>query len=253
MQPGSVISPGQSPEPQKDTAEDVPQPESENIFQVPREEQPPAPTPEPPQEEAQPTAAQPAEPEPSAPAQPSPQPQDIAETTPSPFAQPAPQPTYDQPLQDVPEAVSWTASEYIAHQKSGSWYFGLLAAGSVLAAIIFLLTRDVVTLVTIIVVTILFGVFASRKPRVLQYELNESGITIAEKHYVYEEFKSFSVHDEGGVRSLFLLPMKRFMPGLSLYYPPDQEDQILQTISLYLPHEDREPDPVDRLMKRVRF
>lgn len=180
-------------------------------------------------------------------------------------SQPAPAPQSNQPdgaSEDVvgtqssftaSPAVTWSASEYVAHHKTSSWYIGLGVLAGLAAAVVFLMTRDFITLGSIVIVAILFGVFASRKPNVLQYALDESGVTIADKHFPYDEFKSFSIYDEGGLRSIFLLPLKRFMPGLSLYYPPDLEDEVIGTMSLYLPHEERQPDAVDRLMKRVRF
>lgn len=105
----------------------------------------------------------------------------------------------------------------------------------------------------IVVVAIMFGVFAARQPRVLAYQLDHSGIRIGDKFYPYSEFKSFSVLDEGPVSSILLLPLKRFMPGVSMYYPPEQEEKIVTVIANYLPHEEREPDPLDRLMRKMRF
>lgn len=155
---------------------------------------------------------------------------------------------------DVPEgAVVWTASEFIHHHKDASWFIGLAVVSLLGAGLVYVTTRDSVTFAMVLTVLVMLGIFASRKPRVLRYMLDESGISIAEKHYPYEEFKTFSVQDEGGFHSISLVPLKRINPGLSLYYPPEQENEIVEMISLYLPYEERQPDIVDRLMKRVRF
>jgi hypothetical protein len=48
--------------------------------------------------------------------------------------------------------------------------------------------------------------------------------------------------------------MKRFMPYIPMYYAPDQEDAILDTLSQYLPFEaERRQDPIDRFMHKIRF
>lgn len=152
-----------------------------------------------------------------------------------------------------PSSVSWTASEFIAHDKASGWY-GLLALGGALgAAIIYLLTRDIITTGMIIIVTVLFGVFAARKPRVLDYGLDGSGIHIGQKFYPYGDFKSFSVIDEGSISGIWLMPLRRFMPNLTIYYAPDDEDKILNVLSQYLPFEDRQHDMVDRFLRKVRF
>src|ERR1700728_3216444 len=65
------------------------------------------------------------------------------------------------------EPVSWTASEFIHHQKTAGWYFMLGLAGVILAAIVFLLTKDKISTGVIIFATLIFGYYANRKPRTL--------------------------------------------------------------------------------------
>ena len=149
--------------------------------------------------------------------------------------------------------VSWTASEFIAHQKGFEWYLGLGLGGILLAAVVFLLTRDFVSSGMIIVVALAFGVFAVKKPRVLQYIVDDNGITIGQKHYVFSMFKSFSVIDDDAAHSLLLMPMQRFMPSISVYYAPEDEEKILTKIADFLPFEERTQDVVDRIMRRIRF
>lgn len=215
---------------------------------------PPAPTPEvptPPQPPEQSQAAPPAPVQPEAPAQ----------TAPEPEAPPQSTWAYSNTDQDTsqpttPSAnpeITWTASEYIAHEKSAGWYLMLAVAAALAAGLAFLFTGDLVTVGIIPIVAIIFGIFASRKPEVLTYQIDQSGVTIGRKHYPYESFRSFAIQEEGAIDSIFLVPMQRFMPGLSIYFPPDQEDPIVDTLGNYLPHEERPPDVVDKLMRKVRF
>ena len=182
-----------------------------------------------------------------------------AQATPSPAPQPA------QPVQAAPQpssapatradgsGVNWTASEFIAHDKNGGWY-GLLAAGAlVLAAAIFLLTRDKMSSAVVVVVAIIFGISAARKPRELEYLVDEHGIRIATKDYPYATFRSFSIVQEGEVESIWLMPLRRFMPIVSIYFDPNDGEKIVDILSQFLPIEDRQPDAVDRLMHRIRF
>jgi hypothetical protein len=43
------------------------------------------------------------------------------------------------------------------------------------------------------------------------------------------------------------------MPLLTIYYDPADEDKIVNALSDMLPHEDRQHDMVERLMRRLRF
>lgn len=151
------------------------------------------------------------------------------------------------------EVIDWTASEYVSHSKSVVWYFQLAFAATVAAGLAYLLMRDFVVVGTIFVVALIFGVAAGRKPRVLNYGVDRQGITISQKKYPYGLFKSFSIIQEGPIRSIFLMPIKRFNPPLSLYYPPEGEAKIIETIGSHLPQEAREQDAIDRLMHKIRF
>lgn len=150
-------------------------------------------------------------------------------------------------------SISWHASEYVEHQKAPGWYMILGLAALVIVVVVYLLTKDILSTVVIGIGAVLFGMVAARPPRTLDFVINSSGISIAGKLYSYEMFKTFSIIEDGAIHSIQLLPLKRFMPPLSLYYPPEQEDAVIQTLSMYVPYQDAGHDMFDRLMSRIRF
>lgn len=150
--------------------------------------------------------------------------------------------------------VSWTASEFIAYQKNAGWYVLAFLAIIVLAAITYFITRgDIVSTGSVIIIGILFVVLASRKPRVLTYQISSSGVKIGEKLYPFSQVKSFALIDEGTFQSISLMPLKRFMPSISMYFEPQDEQKILLALGAYLPQEQRKQEFVDRLMHKIRF
>jgi hypothetical protein len=153
----------------------------------------------------------------------------------------------------VPQEVEWTASEFVAHNKGTGWFAALGAGSVVLAALVYLLTRDLISAIIIIVVALLLGVSGGRKPRILHYRINDSGLAIGDKFYAYSEFKSFSVMEEGAFSSVMFIPLKRFMPPISIYYEPTDEERIVEVIAYFLPMENREHDVLDNLVRRIRF
>ena len=155
------------------------------------------------------------------------------------------------PLQ--PATVSWTASEYIAHTKSTAWFAALGLGLVILSVITYLLTRDFIPVAAITVAIISFGFFAGHTPRVLEYVIDDRGIHIGPKTYPYSDFKSFDLTEEGSLPSLQLMPLKRFMPPITLFYEDAQEDEILDTIALYLPHQEQVPGIIEHVTKRMRF
>lgn len=151
------------------------------------------------------------------------------------------------------DPVEWTASEYIAHEKGLNWYALLGLAIVAFAAVVYGLTGELISSAVIVVMGIAFGAFAARQPQELHYSLDSNALHVGPRSYGYGQFKSFTIVEEGPIHSIILMPLQRFMPPLSVYYAPEDEDKIADALSAYLPYEDRKQDFVDRLMRRVRF
>jgi len=151
------------------------------------------------------------------------------------------------------ESYQWSASEFIAYQKNAGWYLLLILVICVISGLVFIITRDLISTVSIIFAGILFMIFAARKPRVLEYQIDKNGISIGQKLYSYSNLKSFSIINEGAMRSISLYPLQRFMPSISIYFEPQEEPNIIDALANYLPQEDKKQDVIDRLMHRIRF
>jgi hypothetical protein len=151
------------------------------------------------------------------------------------------------------EPVTWVGDEYLMHHKDNVWYLWLAVVFLVLSGLIYLITRDILTIVMIVVVGFSIGVMAARKPRQLEFTLEKRSIQIDQKQYPYSTFKSFQVAEEHGVRYLEFVPIKRFMPSLSIYYPKDKEEEIVQLISAKLPYHEHKDDYIETLFKKIRF
>ncbi|HKR82317.1 MAG TPA: hypothetical protein VJR27_04965 [Candidatus Saccharimonadales bacterium] len=155
----------------------------------------------------------------------------------------------------APQAsVRWSASEFIAHQKSATWYLVLFVSSIVAAGLVYLITRgDKITAGAIIVAAIFFSIVAARKPRVLDYEVSTSGVTVGRHFYPYSNFKSFSVRHDEAFSSISFMPLKRFMPFVTMYYSPDEEADIITMLSAFLPVEQAKRDMLDHFLERIRF
>ncbi len=55
--------------------------------------------------------------------------------------------------------------------------------------------------------------------------MNRSGLQIGVKSYGFQDFKTFSIAEEGAIVSIVFMPLKRFMPPLTIYVAPDMEDK----------------------------
>jgi hypothetical protein len=156
-----------------------------------------------------------------------------------------------QPADD--KTISWTASEFIAHQKSVGWYVILAAVTIVIAGLIYFLTKDLISTIVVVVGALTFGIYAARQPRQLDYHLDNQGVTIGSKYHAYDEFRSFAIVPEGAFSSIIFMPLKRFGQLTTIYLAPADEDKIVQLLSNILPVEEHRHDAIDQLMRRIRF
>ena len=153
----------------------------------------------------------------------------------------------------VGDAVSWTASEYVAHPKNSGWYAGLIGFTLLVAVAVYLATSDIFSTIIIVVLGVIVGVFAARQPNVLEYKLDAAGIHIGQRSYAYSTFKSFSLVADGPFGHISLSPLRRFMPPLAIHYAPEDEDKIIDVLADYLPYEEPKRDIVEGISRRVRF
>jgi hypothetical protein len=151
------------------------------------------------------------------------------------------------------QVVTWEASEYIHHQKAANWYLALAGVTVLICALLFWFIRDWFSIGVVILMAVTVGVYARREPKVQRYSLSRSGLSVGQHHYNLNEFGSYFVTDEGGVQNATFIPLKRFMPPVSVYFLPQDGDKIVSLLGSILPREDRQPDIIDRLMRRIRF
>ncbi len=241
-QPGQTVSPSTS-----DPAAQSPPPAPSDPSGQPKPSEAPAPTP-PPEPQPQPPAPAP---------EPSPQPEDTPDRPPFEAAaeelnerDASAAPEY---LPDDDEVVSWTASEFIAHAKSFKWYAALTGAAIVFAALVYLVTRDYISVGVVLLAAAVFGYYAGHQPRELQYQLDAGGLTIGNRHLDYGQFRSFSVLPEGAFSSIVFMPLRRFAVPTTIYYAPEDEEKIVGMLEGRLPLDPRGHDAIDRLMHRIRF
>lgn len=149
--------------------------------------------------------------------------------------------------------VKWTASEYVAHDKNPLWYVLVVLASVAIAGIVYLITRELVSPVVVVILGISFAFFGARRPQVLEFAVTNTGVQIGQKHYPFGMFRTFSIIEEDAVRSILLMPLQRFNLPISIYYDPADEQRIIEALSVHLPHEERDASPVDRFMRRIRF
>lgn len=158
----------------------------------------------------------------------------------------------EQDLEVTNEPVTWSALEYIHQEKNTTWFiiFGVVVAALMGASIFFQQWSFAILIVVIVAVIV---VSSRRPPRELAYGLTDEGLSIDGKMHPFENFKAFGVIRDGEEYSVMLIPTQRFQPGVTVYFPEDAGEDIVDMLGSRLPMKDLHLDVVDRVVRLLRL
>lgn len=161
-----------------------------------------------------------------------------------------------QILQDTPDnpPITWEAQEYIHESRTPIWYilFGIVVLGFI-AVDIFVL-RSYTFSVLVVVMAVALAVYIRRPARTLTYALSpKQGLYVGERLYVFDEFRAFGLIQDHDQNSIMLIPRKRFSQGVSVYFPQEAGERIVDILGQRLPMETLKLDIVDVIVRKLRL
>ncbi|HEY5695346.1 MAG TPA: hypothetical protein VIQ80_00765 [Candidatus Saccharimonadales bacterium] len=176
-----------------------------------------------------------------------PQEQQLASDVPEDEIEPMQEESFD------PEPVRWQAHEYIHHEKGFGWFFLFSLVVIALIALALFVMQSLSFAILIPVMAAALVVYTHRPPRVLDYTLSRQGLHVNDKLYAFNEFKSFGVIHDDGEYSIMLVPVKRFRAGLTVYFPEEAGEAIVDMLGARLPMQELHLDLIDRLIRKLRI
>lgn len=163
-------------------------------------------------------------------------------------------PEGQQPTQLPPiEPVQWQAVEYVQYSKQPLWYVGFGVIVVILMVLAVWLMQAWTFAILILVMAAALMVYSHRPPRDLHYVLSEKGLYINDQLHPMGEFKSFGVVKSTELNSLMLIPVKRFRPALSVYFPTEVGERVVDILGAYLPMQDLKLDAFDKIVQKLRL
>lgn len=165
-----------------------------------------------------------------------------------------PEQEVEQNQKSVETPVHWTASEYIDEEKNGLWFasFGLIVVAFIALDIFLLKSYTFSVLVAVMAAAVI--VYTRRPPRMIEYSLSgDQGLYIGEKLYHFSDYKAFGLIRDGEHHSIMLIPIKRFSAGVSVYFPEEVGEKIVDILGARLPMEPLKLDAVDIIVRKLRL
>jgi len=157
----------------------------------------------------------------------------------------------EAPHDDSP--IAWQASEAIHSEKHMMWFVGVTVVTIVLLVVSIFVIKSWTFTGLIVVMAVAVGVIGSRPPRVLQYQLSDQMLQINEKQFSLHDFRAFGIVQEGALYSAVLIPHKRFMPSVNVYFPAENGEEIVDVFGAMLPMEHVEPDILDKISHKLHL
>jgi len=159
-------------------------------------------------------------------------------------------------INDTPDnpPITWSAQEYVHLDKGIGWYvlFAIVVLALVAIDIFFLKSWTFSVLVVVMAIAIV--IYIRRPPRTLTYALSPAqGLYVGERLYHYDEFRAFGLIKDGENHSIMLIPRKRFAPGVSVFFPEEAGERIVDILGQRLPMDELKLDVVDVLIRKLRL
>lgn len=151
------------------------------------------------------------------------------------------------------EPIRWQGTEYIHHEKDAKWFVLFTIIIVVLMAISVFFIQSITFTILIPVMAVALLVYARRPPRVIDYTLSRQGLHINEQLYPFSEFKAFGVIRDDLEYSVMLLPTRRFNLGVSIYFPEEAGEAIVDILGTRLPMQERHLDIFDKIIHKLRI
>ena len=156
---------------------------------------------------------------------------------------------------DLPESqpIQWQAPEYVQEPRSPWWFIGFWIVAAVLMAVAAFVMRSWSFAILVPAMAAALMIYSHRPPRMLSYVLSTKGIYINEKLHPIAEFRSFGIMRDESIPSLMLIPVKRFRPGLTVHFPVETGEAIVDLLGRHIPMQELKLDVFDHLIRKLHI
>ncbi len=159
----------------------------------------------------------------------------------------------NEPREGDEELVRWQATEHIYREKNPTWYliFGAVVLAFIALALFVVNSWTFAILVPVMAAALV--VYAMRPPALINYTLSRKGLHVNDHLYIFDDFREFGLVHDDEAYSIMLMPRKRFQPGVTVYFPEEAGEAIVDMLAARLPMRELKLDPIDRLIRWLRI
>lgn len=149
----------------------------------------------------------------------------------------------------------WETHEFIYQEKTNDWYWivGIIAVSISIVSIIF---GNILFALFILLGAFTLCLFAAKKPEIIRYEINNTGIIINKTLYPYHSLHSFFVEDNThhGLQSKAIFRSKKLIvPLLILPLEDIHPEELRDFLFEHLPEEHHTESLSHKILEYLGF
>ena len=168
-----------------------------------------------------------------------------------------PEPT-GMPVTDsvnLPETqpIQWQAPEYSQERRSPWWFIAFWLVTALLMFFAAFVVKSWSFAILVPAMAAALMIYSHRPPHILSYVLSSKGIYINEKLHPMGEFRSFGIIKDETIPSLMLIPVKRFRPGLTVHFPAEIGETIVDLLGSRIPMQELKIDVLDQITRKLHI
>ena len=154
---------------------------------------------------------------------------------------------------ETKKTIAWQTLEYQHRERSGDWFWvvGIIAVSAAITAILF---KNFLFGVLIIIAAFALMLQAARKPRLIQFTINQSAIAAGQIAYPFSSLESFWLDETNPADARLLLKSKNLTAMLIVIPLGDTEPQTVKNfLSRYIAEEELHEPLSQKIMEAVGF
>ncbi len=150
---------------------------------------------------------------------------------------------------DVVYELGWQTPEpeLLPKTAEGFWAMAILGAAFLIFS---LLLKNYLLAIIVILVAIIFYGLMNKRPEMINFRLDDSGLHINETFYPYENFESFWIFEGLLDNEVVFRYKKHFMPLLTIPFNAGDETKIRNMLKRHLPEVEEKASLIDLFRKR---
>ncbi len=148
--------------------------------------------------------------------------------------------------------LSWQTIEYLHHEKTSDWYW-IVGIVTTSIALISIILNNIIFAILIIVSSFTLSLFASRKPGIIQINIDDTAVVVDKSIHKYKELDSFWVETRENIPKVLLKSKKIFMPFIVVFIEDIEPEKVREALLQYLPEEEHTEPFLEKLLLYFGF